>query len=49
MKADTYSYGVVVLEIISGQRCNEMKVEPVTEFLLERVIYQSNHVLLSTT
>ncbi|KAH7850413.1 hypothetical protein Vadar_032495 [Vaccinium darrowii] len=40
-KVDTYSFGVVVLEIISGQRCNETKVfevevEPVTEFLLEQ-------------
>ncbi|RVW92447.1 Cysteine-rich receptor-like protein kinase 3 [Vitis vinifera] len=48
-KADTYSYGVVVLEIISGQRCNEMKVEPVTEFLLERAwkLYENdNHLEL---
>ncbi|XP_057468616.1 cold-responsive protein kinase 1-like isoform X2 [Actinidia eriantha] len=35
-KVDTYSFGVVVLEIISGRRCNEMTVEPVTEYLLEQ-------------
>ncbi|KAJ9702958.1 hypothetical protein PVL29_004630 [Vitis rotundifolia] len=35
-KVDTYSYGVVVLEIISGRKCNEMKAEDVTEYLLER-------------
>ncbi|KAJ9702957.1 hypothetical protein PVL29_004629 [Vitis rotundifolia] len=35
-KVDTYSYGVVVLEIISGRKCNEMKAEPVGEYLLER-------------
>lgn len=34
-KVDTYSFGVVVLEIISGRKCNEMKVES-TEFLLEQ-------------
>ncbi|XP_034682922.1 cold-responsive protein kinase 1-like isoform X1 [Vitis riparia] len=35
-KVDTYSYGIVVLEIISGRKCNEMKAEPVGEYLLER-------------
>ncbi|GFZ09575.1 cysteine-rich RLK (RECEPTOR-like protein kinase) 34 [Actinidia rufa] len=35
-KVDTYSFGVVVLEIISGRRCNEMTVEPLTEYLLEQ-------------
>ncbi|XP_058098009.1 cysteine-rich receptor-like protein kinase 44 isoform X2 [Magnolia sinica] len=34
-KADTYSFGVVVLEIISGQRSNDIKIEPVTQYLLE--------------
>ncbi|CAI9110284.1 OLC1v1010280C1 [Oldenlandia corymbosa var. corymbosa] len=32
-KVDTYSFGIVTLEIISGLRCN-MKVEPESEFLL---------------
>ncbi|KAI7991736.1 Cold-responsive protein kinase 1 [Camellia lanceoleosa] len=34
-KVDTYSFGIVVLEIISGRRCNEMTAES-TEFLLEQ-------------
>ncbi|XAR73579.1 Non-specific serine/threonine protein kinase [Bertholletia excelsa] len=34
-KVDTYSFGVVVLELISGRRCNDIKVDPVTEYLLE--------------
>ncbi|KAA8530696.1 hypothetical protein F0562_005370 [Nyssa sinensis] len=34
-KVDTYSFGIVVLEIISGRRCNETRVEHDTEFLLE--------------
>lgn len=38
-KVDTYSFGIVVLEIISGQKCNDIKTvegEPVTEYLLEQ-------------
>ncbi|XP_028800632.1 cold-responsive protein kinase 1-like [Neltuma alba] len=37
-KADTYSYGVVVLEIISGQKSIELKVDPNAEgeFLLQQ-------------
>ncbi|XP_043715122.1 cold-responsive protein kinase 1-like isoform X2 [Telopea speciosissima] len=34
-KVDTYSYGVVVLEIISGRKSNDLKLEPVTQYLLE--------------
>ncbi|KAJ8618488.1 hypothetical protein MRB53_014674 [Persea americana] len=34
-KVDTYSYGVVVLEIISGRKCSHIKTEPVTQYLLE--------------
>ncbi|XAR73586.1 Non-specific serine/threonine protein kinase [Bertholletia excelsa] len=34
-KADTYSFGIVVLEIVSGRRCNEIRVDPVTECLLK--------------
>lgn len=42
-KADTYSYGVVVLEIISGQKSNELREDdPVGEYLLERVIISFN-------
>ncbi|XP_072092884.1 cysteine-rich receptor-like protein kinase 2 [Arachis hypogaea] len=36
-KADTYSYGIVVLEIISGQKSTEMKVDDNGhEYLLQR-------------
>ncbi|XP_020585399.1 cysteine-rich receptor-like protein kinase 2 isoform X2 [Phalaenopsis equestris] len=34
-KVDTYSFGVVVLEIISGQRGSDSKLEPVPQHLLE--------------
>ncbi|XP_031477540.1 cysteine-rich receptor-like protein kinase 2 isoform X2 [Nymphaea colorata] len=34
-KVDTYSFGVVVLEIVSGRRSNDIKLEPVTQYLLE--------------
>ncbi|XP_031109691.1 cysteine-rich receptor-like protein kinase 2 [Ipomoea triloba] len=34
-KVDIYSFGIVILEIISGRRSSDLKVEPVTEYLLE--------------
>ncbi|XP_077247054.1 cysteine-rich receptor-like protein kinase 44 isoform X2 [Tasmannia lanceolata] len=34
-KVDTYSYGVVILEIISGRKSNDIKLEPVNQYLLE--------------
>ncbi|XP_068646301.1 cysteine-rich receptor-like protein kinase 2 [Aristolochia californica] len=34
-KVDTYSFGVVVLEIIGGRKSNDIKLEPVTQYLLE--------------
>ncbi|KAG0490200.1 hypothetical protein HPP92_007063 [Vanilla planifolia] len=34
-KVDTYSFGVVILEIISGRRNSEPKLEPVNHYLLE--------------
>ncbi|KAL8155626.1 cold-responsive protein kinase 1-like [Apium graveolens] len=34
-KVDTYSFGVVVLEIVSGKRCTSLITEPVTISLLE--------------
>ncbi|MQL93740.1 hypothetical protein Taro_026386 [Colocasia esculenta] len=34
-KVDTYGYGVVVLEIISGRKNNDMKLEPTKQCLLE--------------
>ncbi|POO04122.1 Tyrosine-protein kinase [Trema orientale] len=46
--ADTYSYGVVVLEILSGQKSNEIKQgDPVGEYLLQRAwkLYESNNLI----
>jgi len=37
VKADTYSFGVVVLEIISGQKSSELRDDVDGEFLLQRV------------
>jgi serine/threonine protein kinase len=36
-KVDTYSFGVVVLEILSGRKSNDTRLEPETQYLLERV------------
>jgi len=36
-KADTYSYGIVVLEIVSGQKSTDVKDDEDGEYLLERV------------
>ncbi|XP_019172333.1 PREDICTED: cysteine-rich receptor-like protein kinase 2 [Ipomoea nil] len=35
-KVDIYSFGIVILEIISGRRSCDIRVEPVTEYLLEQ-------------
>ncbi|KAM5558337.1 cysteine-rich receptor-like protein kinase 2 [Rosa sericea] len=35
-KVDTYSYGVVLLEIVSGQKSSEIKSDAMGEFLLEK-------------
>ncbi|XVF23192.1 hypothetical protein REPUB_Repub13aG0016000 [Reevesia pubescens] len=44
IKVDTYSFGVVVLEIISGQKNSETSLDPTAEFLLKRAWgqYQDN-------
>ncbi|KAM0950085.1 putative protein kinase RLK-Pelle-DLSV family [Dioscorea sansibarensis] len=34
-KVDTYGFGVVVLEIISGRKSNDIHLEPLTQYLLE--------------
>ncbi|EPS69045.1 hypothetical protein M569_05722, partial [Genlisea aurea] len=34
-KVDTYSFGVVILEIISGRRCTDMNADSDTEYLLQ--------------
>ncbi|XP_072988417.1 cysteine-rich receptor-like protein kinase 2 [Typha latifolia] len=46
-KVDTYSYGVVVLEIISGRKSNDVKLEPVTQYLLEWAwnLYETNELI----
>lgn len=37
-KVDTYSFGIVVLEIISGRRCTDMNSESQSmDYLLENV------------
>ncbi|KAI3462199.1 hypothetical protein Pfo_018862 [Paulownia fortunei] len=42
-KVDTYSFGVVILEIISGRRSSDMNVDSDTEYLLEEAwkLYES--------
>lgn len=50
-KVDTYSFGVVVLEIMSGRRCNDVNStqDDVTEYLLEQAwkMYESDmHIKL---
>ncbi|KAJ6777453.1 PROMASTIGOTE SURFACE ANTIGEN PROTEIN PSA [Salix koriyanagi] len=35
-KVDIYSYGVVVLEIISGQKCSQASDDPDSDYLLKR-------------
>nr|BAF95165.1 protein kinase [Ipomoea nil] len=37
-KVDIYSFGIVILEIISGRRSSDIRVEPVTEYLLEQAL-----------
>ncbi|EOX92748.1 Leucine-rich repeat transmembrane protein kinase [Theobroma cacao] len=43
-KADIYSYGIVVLEIISGQRSHETNADPDAEFFLKKAwrLYENN-------
>ncbi|KAJ4803354.1 cysteine-rich RECEPTOR-like kinase [Rhynchospora pubera] len=43
-KADTYSYGVVVLEIISGRKCNDMNLKHTAQYLPEWAwtLYETN-------
>ncbi|XP_031108001.1 cold-responsive protein kinase 1-like [Ipomoea triloba] len=46
-KVDIYSFGIVILEIISGRRSSDLKVEPVTEYLLEQAwkLYENDEHL----
>ena len=43
-KVDTYSFGVVVLEIISGRKSREVNNDTDGEYLLERVISVINMI-----
>jgi serine/threonine protein kinase len=46
-KVDTYSFGVVVLEILSGRKSNDTRLEPETQYLLERAwkLYESDNLM----
>ncbi|OVA19208.1 Protein kinase domain [Macleaya cordata] len=44
-KVDTYSFGVVVLEIISGQKSNDIKLKPVTQYLLKWRLYEEDTLM----
>ena len=43
-KVDTYGYGVVLLEIISGRKSNDIKLEVENQYLLEWVF--SHYIIL---
>lgn len=40
-KVDTYSFGIVVLEIVSGRKSNNVQDEATSEYLLEQVKFLS--------
>ncbi|CAN6293196.1 unnamed protein product [Urochloa humidicola] len=46
-KVDTYSFGVVVLEILSGRKSNDTRLEPETQYLLEWAwkLYESDNLM----
>ncbi|WVZ59358.1 hypothetical protein U9M48_009509 [Paspalum notatum var. saurae] len=46
-KVDTYSFGVVILEIISGRKSNDTRLEPETQYLLEWAwkLYESDNLM----
>lgn len=41
-KVDTYGFGVVVLEIISGRKSNDTTLDPSSQYLLEWVNFFHN-------
>lgn len=45
-KVDTYSFGVVILEIVSGRRSSDMNIDSIsnTEYLLDDVLNINMHV-----
>uniref|UniRef100_M8D8T5 Cysteine-rich receptor-like protein kinase 42 n=1 Tax=Aegilops tauschii TaxID=37682 RepID=M8D8T5_AEGTA len=46
-KVDTYSFGIVILEIISGRKINDTRVEAETQYLLESAwkLYENENVI----
>ncbi|CAN6282719.1 unnamed protein product [Urochloa humidicola] len=46
-KVDTYSFGVVVLEILSSRKSNDTRLEPETQYLLEWAwkLYESDNLM----
>ncbi|KAM3402254.1 hypothetical protein ACQJBY_006278 [Aegilops geniculata] len=46
-KVDTYSFGVVILEIISGRKSNDTRLEPETQYLLESAwkLYENENLI----
>ncbi|XP_042433481.1 cysteine-rich receptor-like protein kinase 2 [Zingiber officinale] len=46
-KVDTYGYGIVVLEIISGRQCNDLKLEPATQYIRDWAwkLYEQDRLL----
>ncbi|EEC68880.1 hypothetical protein OsI_37506 [Oryza sativa Indica Group] len=46
-KVDTYSFGVVVLEIISGRKLNDARLDPDSQYLLEWAwkLYENNNLI----
>ncbi|XP_047061985.1 cysteine-rich receptor-like protein kinase 44 isoform X2 [Lolium rigidum] len=46
-KVDTYSFGVVILEILSGRKSNDTRLEPETQYLLESVwkLYENENLI----
>ncbi|XBI23698.1 hypothetical protein VPH35_048879 [Triticum aestivum] len=46
-KVDTYSFGIVILEIISGRKINDTRLEPEAQYLLESAwkLYENENVI----
>ncbi|KAM3198386.1 hypothetical protein ACQJBY_073500 [Aegilops geniculata] len=46
-KVDTYSFGIVILEIISGRKINDTRIEAKTQYLLESAwkLYENEDVI----
>jgi serine/threonine protein kinase len=44
IKADVYSFGVLILEIISGRKCIDHELPPNDTYLLEKVRFNLTYV-----